>query len=1013
MSLLLPPLDGRIDLKSLLGEGGMGQVHRAWDASLERAVAVKFVRGTDPLEAERLLLEARLQARVEHPHVVRVHEVGTLGGRPCIVMQLVEGGTLADLPQDAPLALRVELLRQTALGLHAAHLQGLIHRDVKPGNVLRETAEDGTPRALVTDFGLARDEDGGLTRSGLPEGTLDFMAPEVLIGAGPLDFRVDVYALGATAYALLSGQPPFRSLTNLGPNATTSRLPTGPNEGTQLLRRILEEDPAPLKDTPRDLQVIVAKAMEKAPAERYGSAEAFAEDLIRFQRGEPIQARRATAFDRLLKWSRRNPTAARSSVAATFAVVLGLGFGIRTTRQAAHQSLEAARLGAEAVAMEDLIRAEHLLPAHDLRPAYARIRATLAHLPAHAALAPGPAAFVQGRGLQLLGQTEAARVALTRAWELGFRAPTVARALGEAEGQRYAEELALLPSIDDPVLRQRRVEALQAHYRDPALARLRAAAPDDPTVHPLLAARMALVEERYQDAARLAQEASQVPDRSAEAAELEGRAWLASGTATFERGDLTGGARELQAAATAFRRAGGIARSGPTARLLLVEAELRIAKIAMLQSGPKLERLAAADSALREAAILVPDNPDFLTASAELESERGRLLRMLGRDSSQALTAALEQARRAAATAPDPRRALERLAWACANAGDELADGGTRDPGPVWAEGLAAAARARTLSPDSSSPLTLETQMLLRRSDRQSERGGNGLADAEQAAANARRLMEIGDRPVVARSLAAQALRALGLCRLQAGGDPGPDFAGASAMAREVVERSKANASSLAWGIYIAAAQVEANLAEGRVPTQALTLGTGWADQLLAQQKGNLMVSGQVGEWTLWRARAEALAGRDPQPLLAKAEQLLLPAARSGQVTPLLWQRLAEASLARAQWLRAQGGESRAALAAALDCARRLQQGDPTSCEGPLLEGRILLERTPPDPARARVLAEQAVRLNPRSAPGWLLLARARQASGQGAEARAALAKATALLPRLAGLAELRAALNR
>ena len=112
MSLLLPPLDGRIDLKSLLGEGGMGQVHRAWDASLERAVAVKFVRGTDPLEAERLLLEARLQARVEHPHVVRVHEVGTLGGRPCIVMQLVEGGTLADLPKDAPLALRVELLRQ-------------------------------------------------------------------------------------------------------------------------------------------------------------------------------------------------------------------------------------------------------------------------------------------------------------------------------------------------------------------------------------------------------------------------------------------------------------------------------------------------------------------------------------------------------------------------------------------------------------------------------------------------------------------------------------------------------------------------------------------------------------------------------------------------------------------------------------------------------------------------------------------------------------------------------------
>ena len=114
----------------------------------------------------------------------------------------------------------------------------------------------------------------------------------------------------------------------------------------------------------------------------------------------------------------------------------------------------------------------------------------------------------------------------------------------------------------------------------------------------------------------------------------------------------------------------------------------------------------------------------------------------------------------------------------------------------------------------------------------------------------------------------------------------------------------------------------------------------------------------------------------------------------------------------RAQWLRAHGGEPQAALTAALDFARRLQQGDPTSCEGPLLEGRILLARTSPDPTRACILAEQAVKLNPRSAPGWLLLARARQASGQRAEARAALAKAATLLPRLAGLAELRAALN-
>src|SRR5262249_59443519 len=118
MKLDLPSLDGRLVLRGLMGEGGMGEVYRAWDGRLERAVAVKLVRGQDSRDAERLLLEARLQARVEHPHVVKVHEVGTLEGRPCIVFQLVEGRTLAQIAPDLPVPDRVELVRQVAAGLH-------------------------------------------------------------------------------------------------------------------------------------------------------------------------------------------------------------------------------------------------------------------------------------------------------------------------------------------------------------------------------------------------------------------------------------------------------------------------------------------------------------------------------------------------------------------------------------------------------------------------------------------------------------------------------------------------------------------------------------------------------------------------------------------------------------------------------------------------------------------------------------------------------------------------------
>ena len=250
MSLPLSALDGRLTLKGLLGTGGMGEVHRAWDAGLERPVAVKFVRGGDPKEADRLLLEARLQARVEHPNVVRVHDTGTFEGRPCIVFQLVEGQTYADVRTEVGWRAKVELAVEAARGLGAAHRMGLVHRDVKPANILVENTETGL-KALLSDFGLARDEEGGLTRSGLLMGTVDFMAPEQVTGAAPVDFRADIYGLGATLYAVLAGRPPFRdSARSTAPGRNTEGLEpiTAAAElhPGDLLRRVLEADPKPL-----------------------------------------------------------------------------------------------------------------------------------------------------------------------------------------------------------------------------------------------------------------------------------------------------------------------------------------------------------------------------------------------------------------------------------------------------------------------------------------------------------------------------------------------------------------------------------------------------------------------------------------------------------------------------------------------------------------------------------------------------------------------------------------------
>jgi serine/threonine-protein kinase len=615
MSLGLPPLDGRLELRGLLGEGGMGQVYRAWDHTLERAVAVKFVRGSDPTEAERLLLEARLQARVEHPNVVRVHEVGTLDGRPCIVMQLVEGGTLASHGRDLPLKARIDLLREAALGLHAAHLQGLIHRDVKPGNVLVERSDEGLLRALVSDFGLARDEEGGLTRSGLPAGTLDFMAPELLLGAGPMDFRVDVYALGATAYALLSGRLPFRATTARG-DGQASQLPTDPGDSTHLLRRILEEDPAPLSDVPEDLRTIVAKAMEKAPTDRYASAEAFAQDLERFMKGEPVLARRATTFDRLSKWSRRNPTAARASVAALLTIVLGLGYGFWTTRRAARQSLETARLGALAESIEARVRMENLAPAHNLQPVLDQIR-TEADTLRPRVKDSGPAAFALGRALELLGDWAGSRAAYQQAWDSGYRSPQVAEALGLALIHVYDQDLRRARNILAPEAFKARQAQLDHTLRDPALALL----VQGDVRGWRYAWGQALLDMIRGDFEGARQRARSLRERDAqryEAWTLEGEIWVFEAGRDSQENRFPEAGWALEQAIPVLEQAMAWGRSDNRPRGSM--AALHRLKGALLQiagKDPAPETAKALDW-LTQALALTPDNPDLLLQQADV-----------------------------------------------------------------------------------------------------------------------------------------------------------------------------------------------------------------------------------------------------------------------------------------------------------------------------------------------------------------------------------------------------------
>ncbi len=302
------------EMLDVLGRGGMGVVYKARHLKLNRLVALKMIVTGDhagPEQIERLVAEARAVARLQHPHIVQIHEIGEHKGLPYLALEFVAGGSLAQqwgrAKQDPDaVALLVETL---ARAMHVAHQQGIIHRDLKPANIL--LGADGAPK--INDFGLAKQasQDAGAeqTRIGAILGTPAYMAPEQAQGdthnIGP---ATDVYALGVILYAGLTGHPPF-----VGDSVM------------QTLHEVIAQEPAPpsknVPGVPRDLETICLKCLQKAPPARYASAEALAEDLRRFRQGEPIRARRVGLGERAWKWVWRRPTAA-ALIGVTFLVAV-------------------------------------------------------------------------------------------------------------------------------------------------------------------------------------------------------------------------------------------------------------------------------------------------------------------------------------------------------------------------------------------------------------------------------------------------------------------------------------------------------------------------------------------------------------------------------------------------------------------------------------------------------------------------------------------------------------------
>jgi tRNA A-37 threonylcarbamoyl transferase component Bud32 len=307
------PIFGDYQVEGELGRGGMGVVFRARQKKLNRLVALKMLTGHYGAdELTRFLAEAETAASLHHTNIVQIYEVGEDKGAPFFSMEYVESGSLADRLRSGMMPPReaAQLLISVARALHFAHQNGVVHRDMKPANVLLDP--DGVPK--VTDFGIAKrlKSDTSLTLSGAVIGTPTYMAPEQAKGTSrDVGAAADVYALGAILYEILSGRPPF--------------LPE--DSETAVTVRVITEDPVSpafyRPGIPRDLETICMKCLEKEPRDRYASAAAFAEDLRRFLDDESILARPPTTIVRTLKWVRRHPWRFVTRAALFLAVVAG------------------------------------------------------------------------------------------------------------------------------------------------------------------------------------------------------------------------------------------------------------------------------------------------------------------------------------------------------------------------------------------------------------------------------------------------------------------------------------------------------------------------------------------------------------------------------------------------------------------------------------------------------------------------------------------------------------------
>jgi len=816
----------RYEALTLIGRGGMGRVYRAWDPRLKRRVALKFIHSDRQNAAERFIHEAQAQAQVSHPHVCAVYETGVVDDKPYIAMELIEGPSLETVGEELDLRTKISVTHSVALALHAAHRRGLIHRDVKPSNIMLGSNCDGRLDVKVVDFGLSipflhetqsYDTDNHESptidtpdRQWKIAGTPSYMAPEQALGLEErLDARTDVYGLGCTLYELLVGRPPLTA-------GTTMEL---------LLKVMSEEPPSPRSldpSIPAEVEAIVLRCLRKDARDRYPTALALAEDLEAFLENRVVSAYGGGILYRIGKRLRKSPVLSATAFSMVLATLLTTGLWIRTEWRSTSQANTAQQFGHDLAELDAILWKTRSLPVHDTGPARQLIRRRMqgfgTEVQRRGTVAAGPGNYALGVAHLHLGDADTALKFLERAIESGFDTPDVNAAAGLALGRIFQRSLAHAEGIADEEVRRQEMRRIEREYRDRALSFLGLASGSTLTPVAYVEGMLALYEERFVDGLLSVRKSLDVAPWYYEAHLLE--ADLRAGLAD-RADDLESALPEFDSALDAVEAALVIAPSDPRCHLqkarIGYRRALRIDNNARILSREEIEAVRipaetvfiidsknlearlilvdlfalwanqhrvhslgdpwpwidAAKEEAGKATKLAPDRPDVLEAVGDIHRLAAKAAMEKGLDPEMDLEIAINSLRRSTAIQPSYARhnnlgvALRRLAAWKARHGE--------DPGPHLEEAektFLAATRIDEANPQAWSNLAW---VRLNRAQWTARHGEDPSELLEGSIATFGRALECEDTAVIHNNMG-MALSALARHRIRAGEDARPDL---------------------------------------------------------------------------------------------------------------------------------------------------------------------------------------------------------------------------------------------